>query len=186
MAKPQQILIAGIGNIFKGDDAFGSEVARKLLGSSWPEGVRVVDFGIRSLDLTYALLDGPDVAILIDAAPRGGEPGDLYLIEPDLNDLGEAAASDNLVDAHTMDPVKVLRLAKSMGAQPGRILLVGCEPGELGDDDGRMGISQPVEIAVLQACKTVRSLVDQLREDDGAPLSPSISPAAPSHVGQKE
>ncbi len=180
MSKPKHILIAGIGNIFQGDDAFGSEVARNLLALPWPEGVNVVDFGIRSLDLTYALLDGPEVVILIDAAPRGGEPGDLYLMELDLNDLGDAESGDNLVDAHTMDPVKVLRLAKSMGARPSRLLLVGCEPGDLGGEDGRMGMSGPVQVAVLHAGEAVQSLVDQLVEDDTASLTLSVSTAAPS------
>src|SRR5882672_1813652 len=91
MTKPR-ILVAGIGNIFLGDDAFGSEVARKLQQCSLPKDVRVVDFGIRGFDLAYALLDGHEVTILVDATPRGGEPGTLYTIEPDLSELDELNA----------------------------------------------------------------------------------------------
>jgi hydrogenase maturation protease len=90
-SKGKAILIAGIGNIFLGDDAFGVEVAKRLAGQSFPEGVRVVDFGIRGFDLAYALLEGPDVTILVDACPRGGAPGTVYVIEADLAELDSAA-----------------------------------------------------------------------------------------------
>src|SRR5215510_762446 len=95
-----RILIAGIGNIFLGDDGFGCEVAERLSRREWPESVRVVDFGIRALDLVYALSDGYDAAILVDAVPRGGEPGTVYLIDPDLSDQNDAVAT--FVDAHAM------------------------------------------------------------------------------------
>src|SRR6476661_2103049 len=104
------ILIAGIGNIFLGDDAFGVEVAQRLTQRSWPTGVRVEDFGIRGFDLAYAILDGYDVTILVDATPRGGDPGTLYLIEPDLNMAGGVG-----IEPHGMDPVKVLQLVKTLG-----------------------------------------------------------------------
>ena len=81
MRRPR-ILIACIGNIFLGDDAFGVEVGRALVGRSFPEGVHVVDFGIRGMDLTFALMDGCDVAIMVDAVPRGARPGTLCLLEP--------------------------------------------------------------------------------------------------------
>ena len=101
MTPPPTILIAGIGNIFLGDDAFGSEVARRLELRTWPEGVRVVDFGIRGLDLAYALLDGHDLTILIDATPRGGRPGTLYVIEPDLSVVDEAGQNGTLSSPYT-------------------------------------------------------------------------------------
>ncbi len=119
-----RILIAGIGNIFLGDDAFGVEVAQRLAGCALPEDVRVVDFGIRGLDLAYALLDGYEMVILVDAAPRGGRPGTLYVLEVPL---GDAAEGDGvLVETHDLDPAKVLRLAASMGgarrsSDPGRL-----------------------------------------------------------------
>ena len=127
-----RILIAGIGNIFFGDDAFGSEVAERLLRRPQPEGVRVVDFGIRGLDLAYTLLNQYEAVILVDAVPRGGQPGTLYVLEPEKP---TADTPDSLVEAHGMDPVKVLRLASAMGGQLGRVLLVGCEPHTPADPD---------------------------------------------------
>jgi hydrogenase maturation protease len=126
------ILIAGIGNIFFGDDAFGVEVARQLSQRPLPEGVSVVDFGIRGLDLTYALLDDYSVVILVDAVQRGGQPGTLYVIEPTL-DRTTDAMSGFLVEAHAMDPVRVFRLASILGGQVERLLIVGCEPATTGD-----------------------------------------------------
>ncbi|MCU1257736.1 MAG: hydrogenase maturation protease [Bryobacterales bacterium] len=151
------ILVACIGNIFQGDDAFGCEVA-KVLARRTPAGdVRVVDFGIRGLDLTYALLDAPELTIFVDAVSRGGEPGTLYTIEPDLDvDLGE-----QMVDAHSMDPMQVLRTAKAMGGRLGRILLVGCEPADLGGEEGRMGLTPPVSGAIEAAAVMVESLIEK-------------------------
>jgi hydrogenase maturation protease len=160
MSPPPTILIAGIGNIFLGDDAFGSEVARRLELRTWPEGVRVVDFGIRGLDLAYALLDGHDLTILIDATPRGGQPGTLYVIEPDLSVVETAGQNGTLFDAHTLDPLKVLGMARMMGASWRRMLLVGCEPGDLGGEEGRLGLSDAVRVAVDEGVKTVARLVD--------------------------
>src|ERR1700734_1751902 len=97
---PPRILIAGIGNIFLGDDAFGSEVARRLAARPMPDGVKVVDFGIRGFDLTYALLDGSDATILVDATPRGGPPGTLYVIEPDPGEAREPEEADLLIQTH--------------------------------------------------------------------------------------
>jgi hydrogenase maturation protease len=164
MSHSPTILIAGIGNIFLGDDAFGSEVARRLALRTWPEGVRAVDFGIRGLDLAYALLDGHDLTILIDAAPRGGSPGTLYVVEPDLSVLDEPGKTLPLLDAHTLDPLKVLGLAGIMGARWTRILLVGCEPGDLGGDEGRLGLTDPVRVAVGEAVDLVCRLVEDFRQ----------------------
>jgi hydrogenase maturation protease len=158
------ILIAGIGNIFLGDDAFGSEVARRLALRTWPDRVRAVDFGIRGLDLAYALLDGHDLTILIDAAPRGGAPGTLYVIEPDLSRLDGSDQNATLLDAHTLDPLKILGLARVMGAGLKRLLLVGCEPGDLGGEEGRLGMTDPVRVAVDQAVTLVTRLVDDYRQ----------------------
>jgi hydrogenase maturation protease len=152
------VLVAGIGNIFLGDDAFGSEVARRLLERAWPDDVRVVDFGIRGIDLTFALLDGPETVILIDATPRGGAPGTLYTIEPELSTLDGGA-----IEAHSMDPVKVLAAAKAMGARFGRIYVVGCEPTpETVDADGpgSIGLSPPVAAAVGDAVRIVERLLE--------------------------
>jgi hydrogenase maturation protease len=148
------ILVACIGNIFQGDDAFGCEVAKVLMRRAPLEDVRVVDFGIRGLDLTYALMDAPELTILVDAVSRGGEPGTLYVIEPELEDEGEQA-----IDAHSMDPVQVLRAVRGMGGRLGHILLLGCEPADLGGEEGRMGLTPPVTAAVELAADMVASLV---------------------------
>ncbi len=112
------ILIAGIGNIFFGDDAFGVEVARGLAGRSLPDGIKVIDFGIRGLDLAYALLDQYAAVILVDAVPRGGAPGTLYVLEPDLDSADGAEESAAMLEPHALDPHKVLRLARSLGRRP--------------------------------------------------------------------
>jgi hydrogenase maturation protease len=156
------ILVAGIGNIFMGDDAFGSEVARQLAAREWPSEVRVVDFGIRGFDLAYALLDGYETTILIDATPRGGDPGTLYVIEPDLSDLDTLDAPGMMVETHGMNPMRVLAMVKSMGGAFQRILLVGCEPRPLeSEEDGAMGLSLPVQEAVPRAIELIGSLVAQ-------------------------
>jgi hydrogenase maturation protease len=168
-----RILIAGIGNIFLGDDAFGVEVIKRLAASrSMPEGVDVVDFGIRGLDLTYALLEPYEAAILVDAAPRGGTPGTLYVIEPELGESAEGPISLT-AELHALDPVKVLRLAHSMGSKIEKIFIIGCEPQlpEEGDDFG-MEMSLPVQIAVLEAENLVESLIGSLRSS--MPEEPAI------------
>jgi len=162
----ERILIAGIGNIFLGDDAFGVEVVRRLSGQSLPRSVRVVDFGIRGFDLAYALMDGYDAAILVDATPRGGMPGTVYTLEPDLHATNSLPAQQAaVIDAHSLDPVSVLRLVKTLGGECNRVLVVGCEPESFGTDDeaqGRMGLSEPVEHAVDEALRVIVSLTTKL------------------------
>lgn len=161
------ILIAGVGNIFLGDDAFGVEVVRRLSGRKLPQGVRVVDFGIRGFDLGYALMDGQDVTILIDATARGGEPGTIYTIEPDLNEIENLNAAETAVETHGMNPMKVLAMVKAMGTNLKRILLVGCEPATFGPEEGLMGLSTPVEAAVGEAVSIVESLVSKIIDEHG-------------------
>jgi hydrogenase maturation protease len=156
------ILVAGIGNIFLGDDGFGVEVVRRLSGRGLPDGVRVVDFGIRGLDLAYALMDGPGATVLVDACPRDAAPGTLYVVELDLSSLDSVAVSQVAVDAHAMNPMNVLLMAKSMGAALKRVLLVGCEPATLGPQEGQMGLSKPVEAAVEEAVKLTETLVTRV------------------------
>lgn len=164
MSEPS-ILIAGIGNIFLGDDAFGSETARLLMTRKLPENVRVVDYGIRGLDLAYALLDGYDVTIFVDATPRGGEIGTLYTIEPDLSELDNLNAQEMQVEPHGMNPMKVLAMVKSMGGEFKQILLVGCEPEPLGADEEKMGLSEPVALAVKEAVNVIESLIEKISEE---------------------
>jgi hydrogenase maturation protease len=149
-----KILVAGVGNIFLGDDGFGVEVAQSLSKRPVPETVTVKDFGIRGFDLAYALLDPWDGVIIVDALPRGEAPGTLYVIEPDRSAAGEAE-----INPHGMDPVRVLNLAASLGTISARVLVVGCEPQDFGDElEGRMGLSSPVQAAVEEACHTVAEL----------------------------
>ena len=158
-----KILIAGIGNIFFGDDAFGVEVANCLSKRTLPADARVVDFGIRGFDLAYALLDGYDVTILVDAAPRGGPPGTLYTMEIDA---GAPGSLDADVATHGMNPVRVLQLAQAMGGVASRILLVGCEPETLGsEEEGLMGLSEAVAAAVEPAADIVEALVGRILEE---------------------
>jgi len=166
-AEKPTILVAGVGNIFMGDDAFGVEVVRRLASRKLPERVRVADFGIRGFDLAYALQDGYETTILVDACPHGQAPGTLYVIEPDLKALDESAASQPVTDAHVMNPVSVLRMARAMNIEVRNVLLVGCEPETLGGEEGQMGLSAPVEAAVEAAVELVQSLIDKLQDKPG-------------------
>jgi hydrogenase maturation protease len=157
-----RVLVAGIGNIFLGDDGFGVEVARRLANCALPAEVRVVDFGIRGLDLVYALQDGYDTTILVDAFPHGQLPGTVSVVQPSLNDLEAGGEQSGFVEPHGMNPMNVLRMAKAMQAPLKNILLIGCEPAYLGGDDGHMGLSEPVEAAVNEAVKTAQSLVERI------------------------
>jgi hydrogenase maturation protease len=152
-----KVLVAGIGNIFLGDDAFGVEVVDRLTRHPLPSRVCVVDFGIRSYDLAYALMEDWDLVILVDALPRGGEPGTLYAMEAEL------PGGDGLppsLDAHSMNPVAVLQLVRALGGEVGRIWVVGCEPaGVEPDQDGNIGLSKPVSAAVEEAVRMVEELI---------------------------
>lgn len=163
---PKRILIACIGNIFLGDDGFGVEVAQRLTTKQYPQGVKVVDFGIRGMELAYTLLDDYDTLVLVDAVSRGGQPGTLYLIEPDLTNINPekgAEAGRIGLDAHSMDPVKVLAFARTLGARPIHTLLVGCESAVLGEggeyEEMQMGLSAPVQAAVAEAVKMIDTLI---------------------------
>jgi len=158
----KRILIAGVGNIFLGDDGFGVEVAQRLVRRPFPGGVRVADFGIRGLDLTYALLEDYETTILIDAYPGGMLPGTLSVLEPDLAELNSVESGSVLLEPHAMNPLSVLRMARSMGAELRRVLLVGCVPATLGPEEGQMGLSGPVAGAVSEAVDLVTSLVDRI------------------------
>ena len=160
----KRILIAGIGNIFLADDGFGVEVAGRLANCVFPAGVRIADFGIRGFDLAYALMEGYETTILVDAYPGDGkgEPGTLFVVEPDLKELSSPSAPPGFIEPHAMNPLNVLRMATSMGGQLKRVLLVGCVPATLGPEEGQMGLSEPVTAAVDEAVKLVNSLVTRI------------------------
>jgi hydrogenase maturation protease len=151
----KRILVAGVGNIFFADDAFGCEVAGRLLQGELPPEVAVIDFGIRGFDLAYALLENYELSILIDATPRGGAPGTLYVIEVDLNEVETDTLS---LDTHAMNPLRVLALVKSMGGSPERIMIVGCEPSPISEQE-ESGLSRPVAAMLDNAVELVESLI---------------------------
>lgn len=158
-ATTRRVLVAGIGNVFLGDDGFGVALADRLARRELPAGVEVVDYGIRGMDLAYAMQDDYDAVMLLDAAPRGGQPGTLYVIEPALDE------DEFALDTHGMDPVKVLAMVRTMGGDPPRTLVVGCEPQTRvrGDEEDLVvALSEPVRAALDPAVKLVESLLSEL------------------------
>jgi hydrogenase maturation protease len=148
----RRILVAGVGNIFFADDGFGPEVARRLAARPVPEGVSVADFGVRGMHLAYELTSGYDEAIVIDAVARGGAPGTLYVIEPDLGGATGSVAAD----AHGVDLHAVFAMANTLGRPPARVRVVGCEARELTD---RIGLSDSVGQSVQEAVTIVESML---------------------------
>lgn len=164
-----RILVAGIGNLFLGDDGFGCEVARRLADAELPAGTKVVDFGIRGLDLAYALHEGYDAAILIDASPRGEPAGTLSVIEPDPDD------DEVVLDTHGMDPVRVLQLSRELGGALPRTLVVACEPARIVDPDEEDLLAE-LSPAVRSSLDGAVALVLELLSDLTSPL-PKGGPA---------
>jgi hydrogenase maturation protease len=164
----KSVLVAGVGNIFLGDDGFGVEVARRLAQLEMPDGVAVGDYGIRGMHLAYDLADGVEMAILVDAMPRGGEPGSIYVVEPRSATVPPTAVLPTAVpsapapavaaffDGHGMQPDVVLGMLDTLGARVGRVLIVGCEPASA---DYKMGLSEPVAAAVDDAVRVVLDLI---------------------------
>lgn len=160
-----RVLVAGIGNIFFGDDGFGPEVVRRMMFRPedaaplpdgvrpLPDGVRLVDYGIRGMHLAYDLLDGVDTLILVDALPGGGEPGTISVLEVGPEDLGEGE-----FDPHGMNPVAVLASLGTLGGTLPPTYVVGCVPADI--EEG-MGLSAQVAAVVDEAADTVWALLDQ-------------------------
>ena len=159
----RRVLVAGIGNIFQSDDAFGVEVATLLATRTIPPGVRVEDFGIRGMHLAYELLEGYDGLVIIDAVPMGEPPGTLAVIEPEPDTVGtsETAREVPVVDAHTMSPDVVLATLRRLGGSVEKILIVGCQPADLRDG---MGLSPAVAAVVEDAAELCVNLVSQMVE----------------------
>ncbi|MGH9131171.1 MAG: hydrogenase maturation protease [Acidimicrobiales bacterium] len=159
--RTQKVLVAGIGNIFLGDDGFGVEVVRRLEGKPMPEGVRVIDFGIRGIHLAYELMNGYDTLVLVDALPRGEEPGTVTLFEPEI-EIESEETRQPMMDAHGMDPATVLGMLSDLGGKVDRILLVGCEPSTV---EEQMGLSEPVAAALDEAVAVVMRLITEASSD---------------------
>lgn len=151
------ILVAGVGNIFLGDDAFGSHVARRMSECFSASYVRIIDFGIRGLGLAYALTEGYDASIIVDTFARGGKAGTIYVVEPDASEIDRAAER---IEAHAMDPVRILALARSMGAKLRNVRIVGCEP-ETFEPNESMDLSPRVAAAVDPAIQIIQSLIEE-------------------------
>jgi hydrogenase maturation protease len=157
------ILIACMGNIFLGDDGFGCEVARSLAQMDLPPDVSVIDYGIRGLDLAYALLKPYAAVIFVDVVSRGAAPGTLYLLQPVHADAGPPATPD----PHSMDPMHLLAMARSLGEVTAEIFIVACEPNDFGGDfNGRMGLSQVVASAIPEAVRTIFDVIAGIRKRD--------------------
>lgn len=158
-----RVLVAGIGNIFFGDDGFGPEVVRRMMSrpegpysagkAPLPDGVRLVDYGIRGMHLAYDLLDGVEALVLVDALPGDGEPGTISVLHVGPEDLGEGE-----FDAHGMNPVAVLASLGTLGGTLPPTYVVGCIPADINEG---IGLSAPVAAAVDKAADTVRALLDQ-------------------------
>lgn len=159
----ERILVAGLGNLFRGDDAFGSEVARRLLSRELPADVRVVDFGTRGYDFAFAIADDFDCVLIVDAVSRGAEPGTLFVIEPELDELEKLRHDEFSDQSHDMNPLAALKLTRTLCDTLPRLILLGCEPLELGDEvEGCLGLSDPVAAAIDPAIERVMSLLAEI------------------------
>lgn len=195
----KRILVAGIGNIFLGDDGFGAAAARRLAGSGLPDWVEIADYGISGMHLAYDLAGGYDLTILLDAVPRGSEPGTITVLEVDPDQRQALAAAggpvhgSRLLDGHGMQPDVVFGVLDMLGASPGRVLVVGCEPAST---EPGIGLSEPVAAAVEQAVVIVKELIragpdeaetvaktpDGVKAAADAPEAESAAPDAPDAV----
>jgi hydrogenase maturation protease len=159
----KQILVAGVGNAWLQDDAFGGECARRLAARGVPSGVTVMDFGTGGLDLAYEIMRGYDALVLLDASRQGGEPGTLYVLEPMMEDLAGPIEDGDVINPHGMDPQTVLRFVGAIGGFSGRVVVIGCEPGEV--DEVGVGMTPAIEGAVERALQLVAETLEELRTD---------------------
>ena len=159
----KQILVAGIGNAWLGDDGFGGEVVKRLEARELPSGVTVADFGIGGLDLAYEVMRGYDGLVLVDISRQGGEPGTLYVMEPDEQDIAAGIEDGELLDPHGMDPQTVLRFVRAVGGWPGKVVVIACEPAEV--EEMGIGLSAGVSAAVDHAAELVATTIEELRAD---------------------
>jgi hydrogenase maturation protease len=157
----KQILVAGIGNAWLRDDGFGGEVARRLETRALPDGVTVADFGTGGLDLAYEVMRGYDALVLLDVSRQGGEPGTLYLMEPDEEDFAAGIEDGELLDPHGMDPQTVLRFVRAVGGWPGKVVVIACEPAEV--EEMGIGLSDEVGAAVERAVELVVETIAEVR-----------------------
>ena len=155
-------LVAGVGNVFQRDDAFGVEVVRLLAERPTAGGVQIRDFGIRGVHLSYDLLDGCDLFVLIDAAARGAEPGTVTVLEVGPKTAPADPLAAPVIDAHSLAPDDIFALLASLGGRPGRSLVVACEPADTG---AGMGLSEPVRAALPHAVRAVEDILREHRQE---------------------
>jgi hydrogenase maturation protease len=153
-----RVLVAGVGNLFLGDDGFGPEAVRRLAAVPLPDGVEVVDYGIRGMHLAYDLLAGYDTLVIVDAVPRGGAPGDVVVLEVGEDDLTRSSGGAGDFDAHGMEPTAMLASLGSLGGRLPRTFVVGCEPADVGEG---IGLSPPVAAALDRAVRVVTGLLER-------------------------
>jgi hydrogenase maturation protease len=158
----KQILVAGIGNAWLGDDGFGGHVVNRLLQMGVPPGVRVQDFGSGGLDLAYEVMRGYHAMVLVDVSQQGGEPGDVYVIEPDPEEI-KPIEDGETISPHGMDPQSVLRFVKTVHGWPGKVVVVGCEPADV--ENIALELSEPVKAAVDKAAGVVLEELNKLQSD---------------------
>jgi hydrogenase maturation protease len=159
--RERRILVAGVGNAWLRDDGFGGEVARRLEGMALPAGVAVMDAGTGGLDLAYEVMRGYDGLVLVDVSRQGGEPGTLYVMEPDEASIAGGIEDGDTINPHAMDPQTMLRFVKSVGAWPGRVVVIACEPADVGELG--FGLSEQVQAAVERALDLVGETVGELQ-----------------------
>ena len=165
----RSILIAGVGNAWLRDDGFGGEVARRLADGPLPAGVDVMDAGTGGLDLAYEVMRGCDALVILDVSKQGGEPGTLYVMEPDEESVQGGIEDGETINPHGMDPQTVLRFLKSIGAWPGRVVVIACEPADV--EEMGWGLSEPVRNAIERAVDLVMETVGNLQS--GAYAAPA-------------
>jgi hydrogenase maturation protease len=159
----KQILVAGVGNAWLQDDAFGGECARRLEARGVPSGVTVMDFGTGGLDLAYEIMRGYDALVLLDASRQGQKPGTLYVLEPLMEDMAGSIEDGDVINPHGMDPQTVLRFVSAIGGFSGRVVVIGCEPGEV--DEVGLGLTPEVDDVIERAVALVRETLEDLRTD---------------------
>ncbi len=163
MSFEKQILVAGVGNAWLQDDGFGPVVVERLAQRSLPPGVTVMDFGSGGLDLAYEIMRGYDALVLVDVSRQGGEPGTLYVLEPDPEEYSRPIEDGEMISPHGMDPQTVLRFVSAVGNFSGKVVVVACEPGPI--EDVAVGLSEEVSGVIERALEVVMEQVAELRTD---------------------
>ena len=159
----KRILVAGIGNSWLRDDGFGSEVVMRLEARELPEGTVVLDFGTGGLDLAYEVMRGYDALVLVDVSRQGGEPGTLYVMEASEEEVEAGIEDGQVINPHAMDPQTVLRFVKTIGAWPGKVVVIACEPAQV--EEMGLGLSDEVARAVGGAVELGAKTVGELQAD---------------------